>query len=61
MIAQLAYGCWFFASLAQVKENGFEDSVMTIEDIRFGIETRGTGNANSPFSVIYRPELILSL
>lgn len=25
-----------------VKENGFEDSVMTVEDIRSGIESRGT-------------------
>lgn len=28
----------------QVRENGFEDSVMTVEDLRSGIETRGTGN-----------------
>ncbi|THU58714.1 hypothetical protein C4D60_Mb03t17330 [Musa balbisiana] len=51
---------WADCILNFVKENGFEDSVMTIEDIRFGIETRGTGNANSPFSMFYRPELILS-
>ncbi|RWW06676.1 hypothetical protein GW17_00029979 [Ensete ventricosum] len=51
----------FFASLAQVKENGFEDSVMTIEDLRSGIETRGTGNANSPFSVFYSLQLLTFL
>ncbi|KAK8578980.1 hypothetical protein V6N13_142220 [Hibiscus sabdariffa] len=27
-----------------VKDNGFEDSVMTVEEIRSGIESRGTGS-----------------
>ncbi|KAG6510091.1 hypothetical protein ZIOFF_028099 [Zingiber officinale] len=33
---------WADYILNFVKENGFEDSVMTIEEIRSGIETRGT-------------------
>lgn len=27
----------------QVRDNGFEDSVMTVEEIRTGVESRGTG------------------
>jgi hypothetical protein len=26
-----------------VRDNGFEDSVMTVEEIRTGVESRGTG------------------
>ncbi|KAJ6797423.1 vacuolar protein sorting-associated protein 25 [Iris pallida] len=33
---------WADHILKFVKENGFEDSVMTVEDIRSGIESRGT-------------------
>lgn len=33
---------WADHVLNFVKENGFEDSVMTVEDIRSGIESRGT-------------------
>ncbi|WOK95735.1 vacuolar protein sorting-associated protein 25 [Canna indica] len=33
---------WADYILNFVKENGFEDSVMTIEEIRSGVETRGT-------------------
>ena len=27
----------------QVRDNGFEDSVMTVEEIRTGVESQGTG------------------
>lgn len=27
-----------------MRENGLEDSVMTVEEIRLGTESRGTGN-----------------
>ena len=30
-------------SFFQVKENGLEDSVMTVEELRSGVESRGTG------------------
>lgn len=33
---------WADILVSFVKDNGFEDSVMTIEEIRTGIETRGT-------------------
>lgn len=32
-----------FHAFDQVKDNGLEDSVVTVEDIRSGIESRGTG------------------
>jgi ESCRT-II complex subunit VPS25 len=35
---------WANYILNFVKDNGLEDSVMTVEEIRSGIETRGTGN-----------------
>ncbi|KAH7658218.1 ESCRT-II complex Vps25 subunit protein [Dioscorea alata] len=37
-----------------VKENGFEDSVMTVEDIRSGFESRGTDLAGIDRSVLMR-------
>lgn len=33
----------------KVKDNGFEDSVMSVDDLRSGIETRGTGNRSAIF------------
>lgn len=32
-----------FVTFYQVKDNGLEDSVMTVEEIRSGVESRGTG------------------
>ncbi|XP_039142674.1 vacuolar protein sorting-associated protein 25-like [Dioscorea cayenensis subsp. rotundata] len=37
-----------------VKENGFEDSVMTVEDIRSGFESRGTDLAGIDRTVLMR-------
>ncbi|XP_039116232.1 vacuolar protein sorting-associated protein 25-like isoform X2 [Dioscorea cayenensis subsp. rotundata] len=37
-----------------VKENGFEDSVMTVEDIRSGFESRGTDLAAIDHTVLMR-------
>ncbi|KAJ0962963.1 hypothetical protein J5N97_028085 [Dioscorea zingiberensis] len=37
-----------------VKENGFEDGVMTVEDIRSGIESRGTDLAGIDRTVLMR-------
>ncbi|XP_064955812.1 vacuolar protein sorting-associated protein 25-like [Musa acuminata AAA Group] len=45
---------WADYILNFVKENGFEDSVMTIEDIRFGVETRGTELAGIDRGVLLR-------
>lgn len=52
----------------QVKENGLEDSVMTVEEIRSGIESRGTGTPSfSGLDICYfislnvDEDLILSL
>ncbi|OAY82770.1 Vacuolar protein sorting-associated protein 25 [Ananas comosus] len=38
----------------KVRENGFEDSVMTVEDLRSGIETRGTDLAGIDRGVLVR-------
>ncbi|KAG1367540.1 hypothetical protein COCNU_14G000080 [Cocos nucifera] len=45
---------WAAYILNFVKENGFEDSVMTVEDIRSGIETRGTELAGIDRGVLMR-------
>ncbi|KAJ8494033.1 hypothetical protein OPV22_015754 [Ensete ventricosum] len=45
---------WADYILNFVKENGFEDSVMTIEDLRSGIETRGTELAGIDRGVLLR-------
>lgn len=42
----LAYN---FCVSAQAKDNGLENSVMTVEEIRTGIESRGTGKSFLPF------------
>lgn len=43
--------------MPQVRENGMEDGVMTIEEIRFGDDTRGTGEIHSR---LMRPSCTLS-
>ncbi|KAJ6714755.1 VACUOLAR PROTEIN SORTING-ASSOCIATED PROTEIN VPS25 [Salix viminalis] len=37
---------WADILLHFVRDNGFEDSVMTVEEIRTGVESRGTENHN---------------
>ena len=36
-------------SVYKVRENGLEDSVMTVEEIRSGTESLGTGRRKPPF------------
>ncbi|XXG71171.1 hypothetical protein AAC387_Pa07g0486 [Persea americana] len=45
---------WADCILNFVKENGFEDSVMTVEEIRSGIESRGTELAGIDRTVLMR-------
>ncbi|XP_008798647.2 vacuolar protein sorting-associated protein 25-like [Phoenix dactylifera] len=54
LILWLRIQAWADYILNFVKENGFEDSVMTVEDIQSGIETRGTELAGIDRCVLMR-------
>ncbi|KAJ1703478.1 hypothetical protein LUZ63_003257 [Rhynchospora breviuscula] len=45
---------WADSILRFVRENGIEDGVMTVEDIRSGFETRGTELAGIDRGVLMR-------
>ena len=40
-------------SVYKVRENGLEDSVMTVEEIRSGTESLGTGRRKPPSNSVY--------
>ncbi|XP_068643542.1 vacuolar protein sorting-associated protein 25 [Aristolochia californica] len=50
---------WANSILHFVKENGFEDNVMTVEDLRSGVESRGTDLEGIDRSVLMRALKIL--